>query len=237
MHGLRERLRRAGFAFVEGGTMRRELSGVGSLDDWGAFAASWERLGEDPYLARVGRRRRRRHGVFTIDPRLGVTRAPDRPHYQSPEYNPLQGGIHRRFEPLEPAVGRSASLRTILRYGAGLFGGLLDEPPTWEVEVHQFRIEATADAAGAPTPEGMHRDGVDHVLVLLIERVNIREGETSIHHVTDGRRLGAFTLAAPFDAALVDDRRALHAVTPVEPVDPARPAHRDVLVVTHRARA
>ena len=38
----------------------------------------------------------------------------------------------------------------------------------------------------------------------------------------------------PLDAALVDDSRVYHGVTPVEPVDPARPAYRDVLVVTFR---
>jgi len=39
-------------------------------------------------------------------------------------------------------------------------------------------------------------------------------------------------LADPFDAAIVDDARVAHGVTPVEPIDPAQAAHRDVLVVT-----
>jgi hypothetical protein len=46
--------------------------------------------------------------------------------------------------------------------------------------------------------------------------------------------LGSFTLAAPLDAALVDDARCFHGVTPVEPQDPSHPAYRDVLVVTFR---
>jgi hypothetical protein len=41
-------------------------------------------------------------------------------------------------------------------------------------------------------------------------------------------------LTHPFDAALVDDARVYHGVTPVEPLDPTLPAHRDVLVVTFR---
>jgi hypothetical protein len=36
------------------------------------------------------------------------------------------------------------------------------------------------------------------------------------------------------DAALLDDHRVFHGVTPVAPLDPARPAHRDVLVLTWR---
>ena len=39
-------------------------------------------------------------------------------------------------------------------------------------------------------------------------------------------------LTDPFDAALVDDTRVAHGVTPVEAIDPALPAYRDVLVVT-----
>ena len=46
--------------------------------------------------------------------------------------------------------------------------------------------------------------------------------------------LGQFTLTTPFDAAIVDDRRVAHGVTPVEPIDPDRPAYRDVLVVTFK---
>jgi hypothetical protein len=53
-------------------------------------------------------------------------------------------------------------------------------------------------------------------------------------HGAGGAPLGAFTLTVPFDAAIVDDRRVAHGVTPVEPIDPAKPAFRDVLVVTFK---
>ena len=86
------------------------------------------------------------------------------------------------------------------------------------------------------SPEGLHQDGVDYVLVLLINRRNIARGITSIHGL-DGRPLGTFTLTDPFDAAVVDDARVAHGVTPVEPIDPALPAHRDVLVVTFKLSA
>ena len=88
-----------------------------------------------------------------------------------------------------------------------------------------------ACAWGRPTPEGLHRDGVDFVLVLLISRRNIASGMTTIHAL-EGRRLGHFTLTDPLDAALVDDKRVAHGVTPVEALDRAQPAYRDVLVVT-----
>jgi len=104
------------------------------------------------------------------------------------------------------------------------------------VEVHQFRIEARRDERGQPTPEGIHRDGVDYVLVLLVDRQNISSGTTTVHRL-DGVELGSFTLASPLDAALLDDSRVAHGVTPIEPLDTDRPAYRDVLVVTWQRKA
>ena len=226
---------RDGFCFVEAEDMRALLEGSGPLDDWPAFAASWNDLGPDAYLAAKGRHRRRRHAVFAAGPEGHVVRQPHQPHYQALEYNALQGDIERWFEPVLPGVGESRSLRTILAFARGCFAPLAPGAQAWHIEVHQFRIEARPDMAGEPTPEGVHRDGVDFVLVLMVGRSNIASGTTTIH-TADGTALGSFTLAAPFDAALVDDHRVYHGVTPVSAVDPAQPAHRDVLVVTLRAQ-
>ena len=119
-----------------------------------------------------------------------------------------------------------------MRLGTRLVDGLTPAP-AGQVEAHQFRIEARPGQAGQPTPEGMHQDGVDWVLVLMIGRENIASGTTSIHGL-DRTLLGSFTLEAPMDAALLDDHRVFHGVTPVQPLDDARPAHRDVLVLTWR---
>lgn len=228
---LHDQLYRRGFAFADDMAMRALLD-AGTLSDWHRFTASWNALAPDTYLASLGRHRRRRHAVFRADA-TGVERQPHQPHYQSVAYNTLQGDIERWFEPVE---ADGPSLRRILEFCHGFFAGLAPGVARWHVEVHQFRIEARADEAGEPTPEGVHRDGVDYVLVLLIDRTNIESGITTIH-AAEGQLLGSFTLTHPFDAALVDDARVFHGVTAVTPVDPARPAHRDVLVVTFRDAA
>ena len=230
---LRVTLRRDGYAFVTAEVMRSLLDAA-TLADWPAFAASWNDLGDDAYLAARGRHRRRRHAVFTADADGAIRREPHQPHYQSVSYNTLQGGIERWFEPVAPAMADGASLQRILAFCRDGFGALAPEMRRWRIEVHQFRIEARADEAGEPTPEGVHRDGVDYVLVLLVDRENIERGTTTIH-APDGHELGQFTLARAFDAALVDDHRVFHGVTPVVPKNPALAAHRDVLVVTFKA--
>jgi hypothetical protein len=223
-----------GFAFVHGAAMRQSLEQAGSLSDWAAFAASWGDLELDRYMADGGRYRRRRHAVFSVTASGAIQREAHQPHYQDREYNALNGGVARWFAPIAAEIGNGPSLRTILAFCAALFGSLSPEVRAWRVEAHQFRIEALPGASGLPTPEGVHRDGVDYVLVLLITRENIVSGTTTIHD-TSRRCIGEFTLTVPFDAALVHDERVYHGVTAVEPLDPAAVAYRDVLVVTFRS--
>ncbi|HET9018307.1 MAG TPA: 2OG-Fe dioxygenase family protein [Acetobacteraceae bacterium] len=227
-------LAREGFAFVRAPQMRAALPHAATAG-WGSFAASWGDLGLDRYMADGGRYRRRRFATFAVAGG-SVRRKPHQPHYQSRDYNPLNGGIARWFEPVADAIAAHPATGAIIRACDTLFTALT--PPgqrleVWHVEMHQFRIEALPDTEGRPTPEGMHRDGVDWVLVLLVRRENVEQGETSIADGT-GTRLGSFVLSEPLDSALVDDARVWHGVTPIRPLDPARPAWRDVLVLTFR---
>jgi hypothetical protein len=228
---LTEAIRTDGYRFVRSGDMRALLEQAGALGDWADFAASWNDLGADTYMADGGRYRKRRHAVFAVSAD-GVLRQPSQPHYQSRDYNTLNGGIERWFEPVADPIGSGEAMTTILAFCRTLFG-MVSPARVWHVEVHQFRIEARRGQEGRPTPEGMHRDGVDYVLVLLVNRTNIISGVTSVHDL-GGQELGEFTLTQPFDAALVDDARVMHGVTAVEPLNPAEPGFRDVLVVTFR---
>jgi hypothetical protein len=233
---LHAKLQRDGFSFVTAESMRDLLDEPQALDDWAAFAQSWNDLAPDTYLAAQGRHRRRRHATFSIEADGELRRETHQPHYQSLQHNPLQGDIQRWFRPMRPALADGASMRRILDFSYELFAALVPTPRRWHVEAHQFRIEARVGEPGEPTPEGVHRDGVDYVLVLLIDRENIESGTTTIHD-HEGGLLGSFTLAHTLDAALVDDARVFHGVTAVTPLDPSLPAHRDVLVVTFKAAA
>ena len=228
MSRLAARLAADGFAFANGDEMRAVF---GPLSDWPHFAASWNDLGLDTYMADGGRYRKRRHAAFGAPVGEPIHRKAHQPHYQSREYNTLQGGIERWFEPI--TTGDGPSLHAILRLSHCVFSALAPAVRRWRIETHQFRIEARADEPGQPTPEGVHRDGVDYVLVLLIDRHNIVSGTTTVLRL-NGDELGAFTLTDPLDAALLDDARVAHGVTAIEPLDGARPAWRDVLVVTWR---
>lgn len=229
-------LSRSGFLYVPGPDMRHMLEAMGSLADWSAFAASWGDLETDRYMADGGRYRRRRHAVFTVGRDGAATREPHQAHFQTLDYNHLNGGLDRWFAPVTDEIAATQSLSTVLRFCGRLFSGLAPDVASWKAEMHQFRIEARLGEAGRPTPEGMHRDGVDWVLVLLIRRKNIKSGTTTISDLGQ-KSLDSFTLTEPFDAAIVDDHRVYHGVTPIEPIVAAEPAWRDVLVVTFRDKA
>jgi hypothetical protein len=113
----------------------------------------------------------------------------------------------------------------------GRLATALDDVSEWSAKVHPFRVLASADGDGQPTPEGQHRDGVTLVTSLLVSRRNATGGESSVFDL-DGHRLLTTTLSDPGTLLLGDDRRTLHGVSPIRPLDSAAPAQRDVLVIT-----
>ena len=226
---LRDDLAERGYARLES-AQTLALLNVAS-DAWESFAASWNDLGSDLYMADGGRYRRRCHAAFRCEDGVFI-RKPHQPHFQSRDYNPLNGDVQRWFDPVADATADGAVMQAVFALCARAFAER--GAPSWHVEAHQFRIETGKDETGRPTPEGLHRDGVDWVFVMLIERRNVREGVTRIG-APDGTGLGEFTLALPGDAVLIDDRRILHGVTEIHAVDPERPAWRDALVVTFAA--
>lgn len=235
LDAIKNRLQAEGFMFLPAQQTRALLQQQHAAD-WESFADSWNDLGVDRYMADGGRYRRRRYATFSLADGH-ITPKQHQPHYQSRDYNLLNGGIERWFSPIKDEIVEHPTLRAILAMSADMASSLTptsQHPYKWHAEVHQFRIEADPQTQAKPTPEGMHRDGVDWVFVFMVDRDNIREGVTSIHTLDQKTTLGSFTLAQPMDAAIVNDHRVYHGVTAVEPEDPTKPAHRDVLVVTLR---
>lgn len=227
-------VRTGGFAFTPSEQFRVFLTQE-ALAGWPSFAASWNDLGVDAHMADGGRYRRRRFAAFAVSSN-GIVRKPHQPHYQSRDYNPLNGGVERWFEPVTEAIAAHPVTLALLGAGRTVFDLLSPGekgPREWHVETHQFRIEAREGQIGQPTPEGLHRDGVDFVLVVLVARTNVASGVTSIYDL-DKTPLGDFTLTDPLDAVFLQDSRVYHGVTAIKPLDPARVACRDVAVITFR---
>ncbi|MES2900539.1 MAG: 2OG-Fe dioxygenase family protein [Pseudomonadota bacterium] len=204
------------------------LAGLGP-EQLDTLSASWNELALDNYLKDGGRYRRRRHSCF-IQHGDALTQTAHRAHWQPVEYNALHGGMHRLFEPVDPATVANPAWNKLLR-SLGQACSQVRPGQSWFVEAHQFRID-TLEGIGRPTPEGAHRDGVDFVAVLLVGRHNIKGGETRVFEAAgpDGKR---FTMAEPWTLLLLDDARVIHESTPIQPL--GQNGHRDTLVLTWRA--
>ncbi|MYS12156.1 hypothetical protein GTW71_38345 [Streptomyces sp. SID6041] len=209
------------------------LRSENALDDLEAFRDSWARMPLDSYMADGGRYRRRRHATLSAPRASADYRVEEhQPHYQGLDYNTLNGGVARHYEPFEEQILRGRTMDSLLTLGCDIFGRLAPYSG-WHIEAHQFRIEVNGEEVGLPTPEGVHRDGVTFVLMAMVGRSNATGGESTVFNL-DKQPVEKFSLTDPLDVALVNDERVFHGVSPIEQIDPAAPASRDVLVITYR---
>lgn len=223
-------LREQGFVALPPATLaavaQRPLVALDALKD------SWNRLPPDRWLRDGGSYRHRRHDsyVVTTGADAGLRLVQHRAHWQPVEYNALHGGLERWFEPVEDAVRTSPAWPALIEGLARVFGAITDTA-RWFVEAHQFRID-TADGIGRPTPEGAHRDGVDFVAVILVDRRSVRGGETRVFDA-QGPAGVRFVIEEPWSALLLDDARVIHETTPIQPAGES--GWRDTLVLTYRS--
>ena len=222
-------LREQGFVRL-GSACTGALAGLDAAA-WRSLARCWDDLPADPHLRDGGHYRFRRHASLKLsDDASAIVARVQRPHWQPLDYNALHGGFERWFAPVTAATLANPGLQQLL-FGLGRIVSVAAGRPLPFVELHQFRID-TAGGIGRPTPEGAHRDGVDFVAVVLVDRIDVRGGESRIFEA-DGPAGIRFTLLEPGSAVLLDDARVIHETTPLQP-DGAS-GHRDTLVLTWRS--
>ncbi|WP_426192895.1 2OG-Fe dioxygenase family protein [Massilia sp. DWR3-1-1] len=226
---LAHELRARGYALLRPADVAA-LAGC-TIADLDALTPGWNHLARDNYLKDGGNYRRRRHSCF-VDDGATLRQTAHRAHWQPIEYNALHGGMHRLFEPIDPATIANPAW-TALLLALGRACSQAKGARDWFVEAHQFRID-TLEGIGRPTPEGAHRDGVDFVAVLLVGRHHVKGGETRVFEAagTAGQR---FTMTTPWTLLMLDDAAVIHESTPIQPT--GENGYRDTLVLTWRAAA
>lgn len=143
---------------------------------------SFERLVQDQQMGDGGRYRFRRFSrlaarfsgdSLSLEPLSGHS------ILQSREDNPLNGGVLRTFEPLEPSTMECSLLQELIGHDATAIRRIdpefFQEPVV--VGVHQVRIIALPESLGKPTPEGIHRDAERYTFQHFWQRQGIEGGE------------------------------------------------------------
>ncbi|MGN8160717.1 2OG-Fe dioxygenase family protein [Salinisphaera sp. SWV1] len=221
-------VRDRGFIFMPGEQTESWLSSNG--EQLASFRNYWHSLTLDRHMADGGTYRTRRYGEFSLRRPDSLHHLPNKAYEQPLDVNPLNGGVKRNFDPLEPGFRDHCILQNLLGSIADVVDTIEMQVCQWNIKLHPYRILSREQNAGLPTPEGLHRDGVDYIAMMLVKRLNITGGETS---VTDSQHdvLWQGALSNPMDIVIADDRRTMHSVTPVTPVDSDAEAYRDVLIV------
>ncbi len=225
-------LHQPGFMFAVGESNRLQQQLVRRMGQaYRRFRASWNGLVRDPYLRDGGDYRYRRYSVLHW--RHGkLTVLPHEPHYQSSHYNHVHGGFNRHFRAWLPTTLQNPVLTSIVRWATQQFSRSPQE--LWRIQAHQFRIVAQPDQLGKPTPEGVHKDGAEYILIMMMDRQNIQGGVSRIYD-NAMQPLAEGTLQTQGDLVIVNDHAVYHGVTEIAPAEPTRRAWRDVLVLTfHR---
>jgi hypothetical protein len=196
------------------------------LQDWRSFTELWNNLPLDGYMADHGTYRRRKYVSISyeqLSQRIQVSNSAA--FLQSKEINPLNGGVARAFTPVDAELLEMPVTTQLLAHFAARAGG--PTAGSRMVNVHQHRISATGSEPGKPTPEGIHRDGVEYIVMMLVARHNVTGGTSTLY---DNSRKPVFThtLSEPGDYIFLDDRTCLHSVSPVTVAPSATAGHRDM---------
>jgi len=146
---------------------------------------------------------------------------PHRDYTAFKRFNAVGGGIRRPYEPIQ------VDFTPLIRLGA--LGFPLDRSESWQINVHQNRTQASPEKPGVLTPEGVHQDGHEYVMIAVLRRHSVSGGETRLWRPGAESPFWTGTLE-PGQAVLLDDRAISHDVTDVQPLD-GRPGYRDILIV------
>lgn len=198
-----------------------------------SFRSSWNDLCLDEYMRDNSKYRFRRHATFSSLPSSSIWyQEPDQPHYQSVDYNYLNGKVERYFQSFSKKTISTRIFKNIMTFLVTLFNQVKPNC-SWHIEAHQFRIYADINKHSSPTPEGVHRDGVDFVLMLFIGRYNILGGEKSIYYINKNL-IANYIFSVPMELAIVDDKNIYYGVSPIfkENIDDI--GYRDMLVITFK---
>lgn len=140
------------------------------------FSDSWNNLDMDLHMADNGKYRYRRYSVVNWRIDSGLEYLPPEPHFQKKTYNTLNGDVYRHYSPFEDSTLRGPFLKEIISCSTTIFNQLKDKQQDWRIECHQFRIVPSLNESGLPTPEGKHRDGVEYVFMMIVNRYNVEGG-------------------------------------------------------------
>jgi hypothetical protein len=145
---------------------------------------------------------------------------------QSEKYNKHQGGMSRKFDPIDKDVIESDAMREMVT----AFYNACSLPDDHEIDIHQMRVICRGGATQL-SPEGWHQDGYDCIAIIGIDRCNIIGGEVLLSTSKTEKPF----LTAVIDSGtmvIVDDSHLWHNGRSIQPINDNELAYMDAMVFT-----
>jgi len=250
------RILKRGFFAFDGPAFQELLKGYGATEeDLRDYPNFWDHLGDDEvYVFRKTTQTR-----VLYDNEKGVLRLQRAPFKVPYGENEVLKDQERNFPEAGPEFVNSTVTHAIWRLMRQIAKAKGQKDAQYICGFHQFRIIKKAQAAvnarpdGAledcPTPEGVHQDGAEIVLITFIGSKNMapRSGESRIYDLKQPsgvlltrsnsieaqkkHRLQEHCMTTPFEAIILDDRNVKHDNKPILPRVDSQDCYRDVLVM------
>ncbi len=212
-----------GYLFVEGA----RYCTAGDVADLKTIQESCFRLPADTN----GGQRFRAYRSFELT-ELGLAESNTQGYLQSEQYNYLDGGKVRTFQPIEPSIRKLPLLRKVIETDAAIVKatGIVPFDETVKVGVHQVRYQPENGVPSYSSPPWLHKDDEPAVFVHLLNLSANSTGGDSV--LASGNRdfHRVLKLVNPFDTLFLT-QNLFHAVTPVG-IEEGTVGFRDILIVT-----
>ncbi|MEV0280250.1 2OG-Fe dioxygenase family protein [Streptomyces sp. NPDC050610] len=188
---------------------------------------SYNDLPVDPFMGNGTRHKR--FTQYRLAPEPGTEhgwsyeKLPQRDYITYTKYNTVAGGVRRPYEPI------AVDFTWLVTAGADALG--LDRGHDWQVNIHQNRSVAESGHDAPITPEGIHSDGHEYIMIAVLGRNNVAGGETRLW-LPDGDAPFWTGTLAPGQAVLLDDQAVKHEATDVTSAD-GGPGQRDIVIVAY----
>jgi hypothetical protein len=219
------------YLFLEGEKICNKLQIT--LQEMNKFKSYWDNLEIDDYIDTELTSRKRRIGKFKLNfPEQNlIPLRGDHSFFQDKLINPLTGGRVRKFSGVEESFCSHHLLEKIIKHVLRYISTI--NYKSVEITTHLFRIEASDEKIGIPTPEGIHRDGHDYISQHLISRKNILGGVSGIYKAKEDKPIMHKQLYDTFDTIILNDKNYRHDVSPIFPVKNKQSGHRDMLIIDY----
>tara|TARA_Y100000389_G_scaffold204916_1_gene260767 strand:+ start:95 stop:1927 length:1833 start_codon:yes stop_codon:yes gene_type:complete len=203
-----------------------KINKVENIDHLASLQNTFNYINQDVYYTNE---RFRAFSMLYIDNLDNIKIIGNMGFYQSQNYNNYNGDVYREYDNISTDVIENL----LFKYYISVFRDkiILDYSYIPEyINVHQIRVVFDKQQYSTVVPEGIHRDGYNIIMIICINRHNVKGGVNNIYR-NDKTLLYSTTLFNS-EAIIINDNKLLHDVSWLSRDNQDEIGYRDIFVLT-----